>query len=125
MSKLYEKLGNDPMTLIMKGVPNSSVLICWSSSYGSLLAIKRRGVTSVNILPEFVDKNTNIVDTTLSERFGWHNNANMRSISNTMQIDLYGYKCWAFNKEEFSYEQVFKTIKDVYDRNTGRSSDTL
>ena len=76
MTELYRKLGNDPMVLIMKGVPNSSVLICWSSSYGSLLAIKRKRPGSPHIMPEFINENTKILDTRLVENFGWRSNAN-------------------------------------------------
>ena len=125
MTELYTKLGNDPMVLIMKGVPNSSVLICWSSSYVSLLAIKRKRPGSPHIISEFVNENTKILDTRLVENFGWHSNANMHSISNIMEIDLFGYKCWAFCKEEFDYESIFRTIKRVYDRNTSRNYRTV
>jgi len=125
MSKLYEKLGSDPMTLIMKGVPNSSVLICYHSNYSSLLAIKHTGQAPFDILPEFVDINMKILDTRLTPDFGWVRSRTRSSISDIMYTDLSGYACWAFCAEEYSYEQVFKTIKEVYDRNTSRYYRTI
>ena len=86
-------------------------------STGMLLCIKSDPSNNECILEKYVDPTVHILDTRLKSNFGWFGRSIMDEIGKFCQVDISNYLCWWFNEDVHSINRIFKTIKDVYDKN--------
>ena len=114
---LYTKLSN---VLVLNGIDRvGDVLIISISVYSGMLLLCIKADPSNNecILEKYVDPTVHILDTRLKSNFGWLGRSRIDEIGKFCQVDISNYLCWWFNEDTYSINHIFKTIKDVYDKN--------
>ena len=122
MSDLYDVVGQGiDEVCVLKGVnpPGSVLILSTSDQGGCLLVIKCNSNNDHMILPQFVSPDTKILDTSLRSDFGWSVH---RRGYDFQVVDLKKYRGWFYLSSDHTVEELFTIIKEVYDRNTRRSS---
>ena len=117
---LYTKLGN---VFVLNGIDQiGDVVIISVHSIMLLLCIKADPENRECILEKFVDPTVCILDTCLDLSFGWPGRSRIDEIGKFCQVDISNYLCWWFDEDMHSINHIFKTIKDVYDKNARKST---
>ena len=124
MSKLYDVVGHgDNKVYVLKGIsPPGSVLILSSEENKSYLAIRCNNINPSLILPQFASYDTEILDTRLRPNFGW--SFRERGFWKKA-VNLSNYRGWYYMSSSYTVAELFTTIKEVYDRNTRRTSGSV
>ena len=115
---LYTKLGK---VFVLNDIDRVGDVLIMSVhpgiSTGMILCIKSDPSNNECILEKYVDPTVHILDTRLKSNFGWPGRSRIDEIGKFCQVDISNYLCWWFNEDTHPINHIFKTIKDVYDKN--------